>query len=88
MTSKPTTVKPWGGRFTEPTDSFVESFSESVSFDQRLALHDIMGSLAHVQMLAHVKVLTDAECQQISEGLEAIRSDIETDHVLNVQEPS
>jgi argininosuccinate lyase len=77
MTSKQTTVKPWGGRFTESTDSFVESFTESVSFDQRLALYDIMGSLAHVQMLAHVQVLTEAECEQISEGLEAIRKDIE-----------
>ncbi len=77
MTSKPTTVKPWGGRFTESTDSFVESFTESVSFDQRLALHDITGSLAHVRMLAHVQVLTEAECQQISSGLEAIRADIE-----------
>lgn len=77
MTSKPTTVKPWGGRFTESTDSFVESFTESVSFDQRLALHDIAGSLAHVEMLAHVKVLTEEESQQISEGLIAIKSDIE-----------
>lgn len=77
MTSKQTTVKPWGGRFTESTDSFVESFTESVSFDQRLALHDISGSLAHVKMLSHVKVLTEEECELISNGLQAIRAQIE-----------
>jgi len=25
----------WGGRFTEPTDAFVEAFTASVGFDQR-----------------------------------------------------
>ena len=77
MTSKPTTVKPWSGRFTEATNSFVESFTESVSFDQRLAQHDIRASLAHVQMLAHVEVLSDEECELISQGLHAISKDIE-----------
>ena len=78
MTSKQTTVKPWAGRFSELTDSFVESFTESVSFDQRLALFDIQGSLAHVKMLAHVKVLSNEECQQISDGLEQIRGQVES----------
>ena len=31
--------KPWGGRFTEPTDAFVERFTASVGFDQRLCHH-------------------------------------------------
>lgn len=30
------TEKPWGGRFSEPTDAFVERFTASVMFDQRL----------------------------------------------------
>jgi argininosuccinate lyase len=77
MTSKPTTVKPWSGRFSESTDSFVESFTESVSFDHRLAQYDIQGSLAHVQMLSHVKLLSEEECSLISEGLRAISHDIE-----------
>lgn len=77
MTSKQTTVKPWGGRFSESTDSFVESFTESVSYDQRLAMHDIAGSLAHVAMLAHVGVLTAEEKEQISAGLEVVQADIE-----------
>jgi argininosuccinate lyase len=77
MTSKQTTVKPWGGRFTQSTDSFVESFTESVSFDKRLYHHDIMGSIAHVRMLAHVGVLSDSECNTIVQGLEAIEKEID-----------
>ena len=50
-------AKPWGGRFTEATDAFVEAFTASVSFDQRLYHHDIEGSIAHASMLAIVGVL-------------------------------
>ena len=69
--------KPWGGRFSEPTDAFVEKFTASVTFDQRLYYHDIQGSIAHATMLAAVGVLTDAEKDQIIEGLNAIQADIE-----------
>jgi len=69
--------KPWGGRFTEPTDAFVEAFTASVSFDRRLFAHDIAGSIAHARMLAHVGVLTDKECDSIVEGLNTILQDIE-----------
>lgn len=69
-------VKPWAGRFTEPTDAFVEAFTASVAFDQRMYRQDIQGSIAHAQMLAHVDVLTDAECMQIIDGLKAIEVDI------------
>jgi len=69
--------KPWGGRFTAPTNEFVERFTASVEFDQRLYRHDIAGSIAHATMLAHVGVLTDDECNTIIAGLEAIRDEIE-----------
>ncbi len=71
------TEKPWGGRFNEPTDAFVEQFTASVNFDQRLYYHDIAGSIAHATMLAKVGVLTDTERDQIIEGLTAIRGEIE-----------
>ena len=74
---KTNTEKPWAGRFTEPTDAFVEAFTASVSFDQRMYRQDIQGSVAHAQMLAHVGVLTDEESTQIIEGLKAIQDDIE-----------
>lgn len=69
--------KPWGGRFSEPTDAFVEKFTASVGFDQRLYHHDITGSIAHATMLAEVGVLTNEERDQIIEGLNGVKADIE-----------
>src|SRR3954468_23601935 len=70
--------KPWGGRFGEKTDRRVEHFTESISFDRRLFEHDIRASIAHAEMLAHVGLLTPAECQQIVRGLTEIRAEIES----------
>ena len=69
--------KPWGGRFSEPTDAFVEKFTASVGFDQRLYHHDITGSIAHATMLAGVGVLTSEERDQIIEGLNGVKAEIE-----------
>ena len=68
--------KLWGGRFGEATDEFVQRFSASVSFDQRLYQYDIEGSIAHAKMLAKIGVLTSEELQKIKSGLESIRSEI------------
>ncbi|MEZ5523540.1 MAG: argininosuccinate lyase [Pseudomonadales bacterium] len=67
----------WGGRFTEATDAFVEAFTASVQFDQRLYHHDIAGSIAHATMLEKVGVLTTQERDSIIQGLEQVRSEIE-----------
>jgi argininosuccinate lyase len=69
-------IKPWGGRFSEATDAFVERFTASVTFDQRLFHHDINGSIAHATMLAKAGVLTHDELQKIQQGLESIRQQI------------
>lgn len=71
------TNQSWGGRFNEPTDAFVAEFTASVQFDQRMYFHDIQGSIAHATMLAKVGVLTDAERDQIINGLNEVRADIE-----------
>jgi argininosuccinate lyase len=70
--------RPWGGRFSEPTDAFVQSFTASVGFDRRLYRYDIQGSIAHARMLCHVGVLSDAECAAIVGGLEEIQKDVES----------
>lgn len=77
MSQDKTQDKLWGGRFSEPTDTFVERFTASVTFDQRLYLADIQGSIAHATMLAKSGILTDQECRQITKGLEAIKADID-----------
>jgi len=71
--------KPWSGRFTEPTDAIVETFTASVFFDRRLYLYDIMGSIAHARMLAHVGVLTKKERDAIVKGLKEIEAEIDAD---------
>jgi argininosuccinate lyase len=67
-----TDKKLWAGRFAEPTDAFVEAFTASVEFDQRLAPYDIQGSIAHATMLARQGILTDSERDSIIGGLQRI----------------
>lgn len=69
--------KAWSGAFDQATDRRVEQFTESISFDERLYAHDVRGSIAHAQMLAKVGLLTDSECQQIVQALQAISQEIE-----------
>lgn len=76
MSSEKETAKPWGGRFSEATDAFVERFTASVTFDQRLYAQDIQGSIAHATMLAAVGVLNEEEKQQIVHGLQSIEGEI------------
>ena len=66
----------WGGRFTEDTDAFVQTFGASVDIDKRMALEDIDGSIAHASMLMAQGILTEDELGSIRAGLEAIREDI------------
>ena len=71
--------KLWGGRFTEPTDAFVQRFTASVDFDRRLFQQDIDGSVAHAKMLVKAGILTADEVSLILDGLESIRQDIQDD---------
>jgi len=76
MSEQKDTSKLWGGRFSEPTDSFVQRFTASVSFDQRMAAEDITGSLAHADMLCAVGVLTREELDDIRRGLAQVQDEI------------
>ncbi|KUJ71268.1 argininosuccinate lyase [Thiomicrospira sp. WB1] len=64
-------------RFSEATDAFVEAFTASIGFDQRLYKQDIQGSLAHAKMLAKVGILNEQELTDIESGLAQVQSDIE-----------
>jgi argininosuccinate lyase len=77
MSDSKDTNQAWGGRFSEATDAFVARFTASVNFDQRLARHDIQGSIAHATMLAKVGVLTNDERHSIETGLSEILTEIE-----------
>ena len=69
--------KLWAGRFTQPTDAFVEEFTASINFDQRLYRYDILGSVTHARMLARQGIIAETEAETIVHGLEAILVEIE-----------
>ncbi|VAW35052.1 Argininosuccinate lyase [hydrothermal vent metagenome] len=75
--SKNTNAKLWGGRFQEQTAASVEAFTASVQYDNRLYRHDIAGSKAHAEMLAHQGLITAEEGKLIQQGLDEIEREIE-----------
>jgi argininosuccinate lyase len=81
MSQDDITNQQWGGRFSEATDAFVQRFTASIQFDQRLYRHDIQGSVAHATMLAKVGVLTEAEKNTIIVGLHEVQADIESGRI-------
>jgi argininosuccinate lyase len=78
MSQDDKTNQQWGGRFNEPTDAFVQRFTASIQFDQRLYRHDIQGSIAHATMLETAGVLTADERDAIIAGLNEVQADIES----------
>lgn len=73
-------AKAWGGAFAEGTDPRVEKFTESISFDFRLAEVDVRGSQAHARMLAQVGLLTPVEADSICKTLDDILREIDGGH--------
>ena len=59
-------MKLWGGRFKEKESKLMEDFNSSLSFDKRLYYEDVMGSIAHVKMLAKCSILTNEESEYYS----------------------
>ena len=68
--------KAWSGRFAEPVDALVQRFTASISFDRRLAMHDIAGSLAHARMLAACGIIGRRDLAAIEGGLAKVRAEI------------
>jgi argininosuccinate lyase len=64
------------GRFASGPAAEVANFTESISFDWRLWRHDIIGSMAHAEMLYKIGVLKRQELFAIVRGLEAISTEI------------
>ena len=74
---KTKSMKPWGGRFQGGTDARVEAFTESVSFDYRLAPYDVLASIAHAEMLGAQGIIAKADARKIVTGLKAILKEVE-----------
>ena len=67
----------WGGRFADSPDAIMEEINASIDFDQKLAAHDIAGSLAHVAMLGETGHRRRHDAAEIAEALGRIRGEIE-----------
>lgn len=68
----------WGGRFSESTDEFVQAFTGSVQFDQRMYKEDIQGSKAHAEMLYKQAILSKEDYELIVQGLNEVQKEIES----------
>lgn len=64
-------------RFSESTDAFVEAFTASIQFDQRMYKQDIQGSIAHAKMLTKVGILNEQELNDIINGLNQVLTEIQ-----------
>ena len=61
--------KSWEKRLGGEPDPMTVDFVESLSYDKRLYKYDIVGSIAHAQMLAEQKLITKSEFKQIKDRL-------------------
>ncbi len=68
--------KLWGTRFGKKTNSLTDKFTSSITFDQRLAKYDILGSIAHAKMLAKQKIIPSRDSVKIVRGLNSILKDV------------
>ncbi len=72
-------MKPLRSRFEKDTDSKVQKYTESISFDKRLYRQDIAGSIAHTRMLASQRIIGWDDSEKIVAGLASIKEEIERD---------
>ena len=69
-------AKMWAGRSAGGTAKAADDFNSSIAVDGRMYEEDILGSLAHAEMLAGCGVISYAEFGEIAEGLKGILVDI------------
>ncbi|EAC9858845.1 argininosuccinate lyase, partial [Listeria monocytogenes] len=69
-------AKLWGGRFDGKNEAWIDAFGASITFDQKLAKQDILGSLAHVKMLVHTGIISQTDGEAIIGGLTTIQQQL------------
>ena len=74
-------MKLWSGRFEAPTNEAVDAFHSSIAFDSRLWRQDILGSIAHANMLGSQGIIPKEDADTIVAGLKGIMGDIEAGRV-------
>jgi argininosuccinate lyase len=69
-------MKLWGGRFAKEPNAVAAEFTHSLPFDQRMAVQDVRGSIAHCRMLGHAGIIPADEAAQIEAGLRAVLEEV------------
>ncbi|MEL7156093.1 MAG: argininosuccinate lyase [Actinomycetota bacterium] len=69
----------WHGRFAQGPSEALMAYTESLSFDRRMAQHDVQGSRAHVRGLCRVGLLTEAEMTAILVALDTVAMELSSD---------
>ena len=67
----------WGGRFSGRPAEAMEAINASIDFDRKLAAQDIVGSQAHIAMLAAQGIVEAADAEAIASGLAQVKGEIE-----------
>ena len=70
--------KMWAGRFEKSLDAKADDFNSSIRFDCKMYKQDIIGSMAHAEMLAKQAIISQADCDAILNGLSDILSDLDS----------
>ena len=75
-------AKMWAGVTAGKTDRLAEACKSALRFDSRMARQDITGSIAHAAMLAAKGIISEADCDALTEGLAGILEDLESGKLL------
>ncbi len=66
----------WHGRFEGGPADELMAYTESLSFDRRLWPDDVAGSVAHVEGLAHVGVISELERDLVLQALDQVSAEM------------
>lgn len=67
----------WGGRFKEKASLQFKKFNDSLPVDYRMAVQDIVGSIAWAQAIHEVGVLNDDELSRLTAALNELKLSVE-----------
>ena len=71
-------AKMWAGRTDGQVEKIADDFNSSIRFDSRMYKQDITGSMAHAAMLASKGIISQADADQLIDGLSGILADLDS----------
>ena len=67
----------WGGRFKEKASTQFKKFNDSLPVDYRMAVQDIVGSMAWAESIHEVGVINDDEFVRLTAALQELKTSVE-----------